>query len=40
MFGQGSKPGALKVVKSTVTPSGVVCATYARDSAVRTGTFA
>lgn len=40
LFGEESKPGALKLVDSKVSPSGIVIATYRRDGAVKTGTFA
>jgi dihydrofolate reductase len=40
LFGEGTRPCALKLVKSTTSPSGVVIATYERDGAVRTGSFA
>lgn len=40
LFGSGTLPVAFKVVKSTVSPSGVVIATYGRDGAVKTGSFA
>jgi dihydrofolate reductase len=40
LFAQGTVPAALKVAKSTVTPGGVVIATYKRSDAVETGSFA
>jgi dihydrofolate reductase len=40
LFGKGTIPAAFKVTKSTVSPSGVVIATYQRDGDVKTGSFA
>lgn len=39
LFGDGVRPGAYKLLSSTTSPSGVVIASYARDGAVKTGTF-
>jgi dihydrofolate reductase len=39
LFGEGTIPAAFKVTKSTVSPSGVVIATYQRAGAVKTGDF-
>lgn len=39
LFGAGTMPGAFAVSKSTVSPSGVIIATYERAGAVRTGSF-
>lgn len=35
-----ASPGAFKLVKSVVAPSGVIVATYQRDGDVKTGSFA
>lgn len=40
LFGSGTLPGAFKVMKSTVSPSGVVISIYERDGDVKTGSFA
>src|SRR5687767_2148555 len=40
LFGEGAVPAALKLTKSTVSPSGVVIATYERAGDVKTGSFA
>jgi dihydrofolate reductase len=40
LFGEGTSPGAFKVVKSTTSPSGVIVASYQRDGDVKTGSFA
>jgi dihydrofolate reductase len=39
LFAGNALPGAFKVVKSVVTPTGVVAATYEREGAVKTGSF-
>ena len=39
LFGDGTIPGALKLTSTTVSPSGVVVASYTRDGEVKTGTF-
>jgi len=40
LFGDGAIPAGLKATKSLVSPSGVIVATYERDGAVKTGSFA
>ena len=40
LFGEGAVPAAFQVTKSTVSPGGVVIATYQRSGDVRTGSFA
>lgn len=40
LFGSGATPAAFEVATSTVSPSGVVIATYRRPGDVRTGSFA
>ena len=40
LFGTGTLPGAFAVTKSTVSPSGVIIATYQRTGDVKTGTYA
>ena len=39
LFGDGTTPAGLKLVKSRSFPTGVIVATYAPDGAVRTGSF-
>ena len=39
LFGTGTIPGAFKVTRSTVSPSGVIIAGYQRAGEVRTGNF-
>jgi len=39
LFGDGTIPGALQLVRSSVSPSGVVVASYARGGDVKTGSF-
>ena len=39
LFSDGAAPGAFKLVKSTIAPSGVIIATYVRDGDVKTGSF-
>lgn len=39
LFGDGAIPVGLKLVKSQISPSGVIIAYYARDGVVRTGSF-
>ncbi len=40
LFGEGALAGALKLVDSKASPSGVTINTYERDGAVKTGSFA
>ena len=40
LFGEGARPAGLKLVASTVSPSGVIVASYARDGEVKLGSFA
>ena len=40
LFGEGTMPGAFKLVNSGVSPSGVLTATYERAGDVRKGSFA
>ncbi len=40
LFGDGTKPSTFRVVGSTMSPSGVIVATYERAGDVRTGSFA
>lgn len=40
MFGGGAQPAGFRLVKSTVSPSGVIIAAYERAGAVETGSFA
>lgn len=39
LFGEGTIPAAFKLVKSSVTPSGVIIASYAREGEIKTGSF-
>ena len=39
LFGEGTRPGSLKLTQSMATPSGVIIASYTRDGEVKTGTF-
>lgn len=39
LFGEGTRPGAYKLVRSVVSPSGVIIASYVRDGAVKLGSF-
>jgi dihydrofolate reductase len=39
LFGDGTVPGGLKLVKSRGFPTGIIVATYAPDGAVKTGSF-
>ena len=39
-FGSGTRPGALSVVSSSITPAGVLAATYRPAGAVKTASFA
>jgi dihydrofolate reductase len=39
LFAEGAMPAAFRVTRSTVSPSGVVIATYQRNGDVRTGSF-
>ena len=38
-FGEGARPGALRLTRSTASPSGVIIASYERAGDVRTGDF-
>ncbi|MCW4463285.1 dihydrofolate reductase family protein [Sphingomonas sp. BT-65] len=40
MFGEGAQPAGFRLVKSAVSPSGVIIAAYERAGAVETGSFA
>ena len=40
LFGEGTMPAAFKLMKSAVSPSGVLIATYERDGDIKTGSFA
>ena len=40
LFGEGTEPAAFKLRKATVSPNGVLIATYERAGDVRTGSFA
>lgn len=40
MLGEGANPAAFRLIKSIVSPSGVVIASYARAGKVETGSFA
>ncbi|MCV0439589.1 MAG: dihydrofolate reductase family protein [Hydrogenophaga sp.] len=40
LFGEGTVPGAFRLVESTTSPTGVLVATYQRAGAVQTGSFA
>ncbi|MCI0579593.1 MAG: dihydrofolate reductase family protein [Chloroflexi bacterium] len=39
LFGEGTIPAAFKLIESTVSPSGVIVASYQRDGEVKLGTF-
>jgi len=39
LFGQGTKPGALKLTETTVSTTGVTMSVYDRAGAVSTGSF-
>ncbi len=39
LFGDGARPGAFKLTKSAVSPTGVLIATYERAGEVKTGSF-
>jgi dihydrofolate reductase len=39
LFGEGTSPAAFKLVGSTITPSGVIVASYQRDGEIRLGSF-
>ncbi len=39
LFGEGTMPAAFKLTESTVSPSGVIVASYKRDGDVRLGSF-
>lgn len=40
LFGDGTVPGALELVDATISPSGVIIATYRRAGELQTGSFA
>jgi dihydrofolate reductase len=40
LFSKGAAPRSLKLVKSAVSPSGIIITTYAREGDVKTGSFA
>ena len=39
LFAEGTVPAAFKLTESTVSPSGVIIASYKRDGEVRLGSF-
>jgi dihydrofolate reductase len=39
LFGEGTIPAAFKLTEWTVTPSGVIIASYKRDGEVKLGSF-
>lgn len=39
LFGEGTIPAAFKLIESSVTPQGVIIASYRRSGAVKTGSF-
>jgi dihydrofolate reductase len=39
LFGEGTIPAAFQLIESTISPSGVIVASYKRDGEVRLGTF-
>jgi dihydrofolate reductase len=39
LFGKGTIPAAFKLTEATITPSGVIVASYKRDGEVRLGSF-
>lgn len=39
LFGEGTIPAAFRLVKSTVSPDGVIIASYSRDGVIKTGSF-
>lgn len=39
LFAEGTRPATWKLMESTVTPNGVIAASYVRDGEVRTGSF-
>jgi len=39
LFGEGTIPGAFKLIETKTTPSGVIFASYKRDGQVKTGSF-
>ena len=39
LLGTGTMPAGFKLIESSVSPSGVVIASYARDGEVKTGSF-
>ena len=39
LFGEGTNPAAFKLIHSTVSPSGVIIASYTRDGDLKLGTF-
>ena len=40
LFGDGTIPASFKLLESVTSPSGVIIATYGRDGAIKTGSFA
>jgi len=39
LFGEGTMPAGFKLLESSVSPGGVIIASYARAGEVKTGTF-
>jgi dihydrofolate reductase len=39
LFGEGTRPAAFKLTEATISPSGVIVASYKRDGQVRLGSF-
>lgn len=39
LFGEGNMPASFKLVESTISTTGVVVATYARDGEIKAGSF-
>lgn len=39
LFGDGTLPGAFKLLKSSMSPGGVLLATYERDGEIKSGSF-
>jgi hypothetical protein len=39
LFGDGTPPGAMRMVEHQITPGGNIIATYQPDGAVETGSF-
>lgn len=40
LFGEGAAPAGLRLVSSTISPNGVIVATYENDGEIRAGSFA